>query len=81
MESFSSLVALLARRAETQPDERAYLFLTDRGEEEAALTFRELHEAAQALAARLDRHRPPGRPRAAGVSARRWNSWSRSSDA
>ena len=53
MESFSSLVALLARRAETQPDERAYLFLSDRGEEEAVLTFRELHEAAQALAAQL----------------------------
>ncbi len=53
MESFSSLVALLARRAETQADDRAYLFLSDRGEEEAVLTFRELHDAASALAARL----------------------------
>ncbi len=34
METFSSLVALLARRAEAQPEERAYLFLSDRGEEE-----------------------------------------------
>jgi acyl-CoA synthetase (AMP-forming)/AMP-acid ligase II len=60
MESFPSLVALLARRAETQPDERAYLFLSDRGEEEAVLTFRELHEAAQALAARLTGIARPG---------------------
>ena len=27
METFSSLVALLARRAEAQPDDRAYIFL------------------------------------------------------
>jgi acyl-CoA synthetase (AMP-forming)/AMP-acid ligase II len=60
MESFASLVALLARRAETQPDERAYLFLSDRGEEEAVLTFRELHAAAQALAARLTGIARPG---------------------
>ena len=60
MKTFSSLVALLARRAETQPDERAYLFLSDRGEEESALTFRELHEAAQALAARLNGVARPG---------------------
>ncbi len=60
MESFSSLVALLARRAETQPDERAYLFLNDRGEEEAVLTFRELHEAALALAERLTGIARPG---------------------
>jgi acyl-CoA synthetase (AMP-forming)/AMP-acid ligase II len=53
METFSSLVTLLARRAETQPDERAYIFLGDRGTEEAALTFRELHDSAQALATRL----------------------------
>lgn len=60
METFSSLVALLAWRAETQPDERAYLFLSDRGEEESALTFRELHAAAQALAARLNGVARPG---------------------
>jgi acyl-CoA synthetase (AMP-forming)/AMP-acid ligase II len=60
MEAFSSLVALLARRAETQPDDRAYLFLSDRGEEESALTFRELHEAAQALAAQLSNIARPG---------------------
>ena len=60
MESFPSLVALLARRAETQPDERAYLFLSDRGEEETVLTFRELHDAALALAARLSGIARPG---------------------
>jgi acyl-CoA synthetase (AMP-forming)/AMP-acid ligase II len=59
METFPSLVALLARRAETQPDERAYLFLSDR-EEETILTFRELHNAAQALAARLSGIVRPG---------------------
>ncbi|CAN7750583.1 fatty acyl-AMP ligase [Bradyrhizobium sp. LjRoot220] len=53
MEPFSSLVELLAKRAQSQPDERAYVFLSDRGTEEAALSFRQLHDAANALAARL----------------------------
>ena len=53
MDRFSSLVALLEERARSQPDERAYAFLGDRGTEEAALTYGELHRAAQALAARL----------------------------
>ena len=70
MESFSSLVALLAR-AGGNPARRSRLRLpSDRGAEEAALTFRELHERRAALAARLDRRRPPRRSRAAGVSAR-----------
>jgi acyl-CoA synthetase (AMP-forming)/AMP-acid ligase II len=60
MQTFSSLVTLLAKRAETQPDERAYLFLSDRGAEEASLTFRQLYEAAQALAVRLTRIARPG---------------------
>ncbi|MDI4233825.1 fatty acyl-AMP ligase [Bradyrhizobium sp. Arg237L] len=60
METFSSLVALLAKRAETQPDARAYIFLSDRGAEEAVLTFRELHDAASALAARLGEVTRPG---------------------
>ena len=55
METFSSLVALLARRAESRPDELAYIFLGDRGAEEAMLTFRQLHDASLALAARLTR--------------------------
>jgi acyl-CoA synthetase (AMP-forming)/AMP-acid ligase II len=60
METFSSLAALLARRAESQPDERAYIFLGDRGAEEATLTFRQLHDAALALAARLTKIARPG---------------------
>ena len=53
MDRPSSLVALLSERARTQAGERAYAFLSDRGVEEAALTYGELHKAAQALAARL----------------------------
>jgi acyl-CoA synthetase (AMP-forming)/AMP-acid ligase II len=60
METFSSLVTLLARRAKSQPEDRAYVFLGDRGAEEAVITFRELHDAAQALAARLTRIARPG---------------------
>ena len=60
MQTFSSLVTLLAKRAETQPDERAYIFLSERGAEEAVLTFRGLYEAAQALAVRLTRMTRPG---------------------
>jgi len=53
MEQFSSLVAVLEHRAATQPLERALIFLTDRGEEDSILTFRELHDAANAVAKRL----------------------------
>lgn len=53
MQNFTSLVTLLAERANSQPDARAYVFLSDRGAEEAALTFGELHAAARTLAARL----------------------------
>src|SRR3981081_1284611 len=60
METFSSLVTLLARRAKSQPEDRAYVFLGDRGAEEAAITFRELHDSAKALAARLTKIARPG---------------------
>lgn len=60
MEPLSSLVELLARRAESQPDERAYIFLSDRGTEEAVISFRQLHDAATALAARLSGLASPG---------------------
>src|ERR1700750_1499216 len=53
METFSSLLAVRARGAEAQSNERAYIFLSDRGEEEAVLSFRQLHDAASALAVRL----------------------------
>jgi acyl-CoA synthetase (AMP-forming)/AMP-acid ligase II len=60
METYSSLVTLLARRAETQSEDRAYVFLSDRGAEEAVLTFRELHDAAQSVAMQLAETTQPG---------------------
>jgi acyl-CoA synthetase (AMP-forming)/AMP-acid ligase II len=60
METFASLVTLLARRAETQPEDRAYIFLGDRGAEEAVLSFRDLHDAANALATQLRETTKPG---------------------
>lgn len=60
MDNFRSLVALLARRKAEQADDRAYVFISDRGTEEAVLTFRQLHETATALAARLTTAAQPG---------------------
>jgi acyl-CoA synthetase (AMP-forming)/AMP-acid ligase II len=60
MDSFRSLVAVLAQRAAEQADDRAYVFVSDRGTEEAALTFRQLHDSASALAARLTAAARPG---------------------
>ncbi|HYS47911.1 MAG TPA: fatty acyl-AMP ligase [Xanthobacteraceae bacterium] len=51
--SLNSLVDLLHRRAAEQPEDRAYVFLSDRGAEEASLTFAELDRRARAVAARL----------------------------
>jgi acyl-CoA synthetase (AMP-forming)/AMP-acid ligase II len=59
-ETYSSLVALLDARARTQAAERAYVFLSDRGTEEASLTFKQLHDAAGALATRLASVAQPG---------------------
>ena len=60
MEQFSSLVEILEHRAATQSDERALIFLSDRGAEESVLTFRELHDAANAVAKRLAAAAQPG---------------------
>jgi acyl-CoA synthetase (AMP-forming)/AMP-acid ligase II len=60
MEQFSSLVAVLEHRAATQAQERALVFLTDRGAEESVLTFGELHDAANAVAQRLAAVAKPG---------------------
>ncbi|MET3908007.1 acyl-CoA synthetase (AMP-forming)/AMP-acid ligase II [Bradyrhizobium sp. S3.3.6] len=60
MDNLRSLVALLARRAAEQADDRAYVFVSDRATEEAVLTFRQLHETATALAARLSASARPG---------------------
>src|SRR5436853_6405500 len=56
----TSLVDLLHRRAAEQPDDRAYVFLSDRGAEEASLTFAELDRRARAVAARLAAHGKAG---------------------
>src|SRR6202045_1012821 len=58
--SFSSLVDLLRHRAVEQPNDRAYIFLSDHGSEEAALTFAELDRQAGAVAARLLREGQAG---------------------
>src|SRR5205814_2357045 len=57
---FASLVDVLEHRAATQGNERALVFLTDRGAEDSALTFRELHDAANAVARRLTAAAKPG---------------------
>ncbi len=81
MDTFRSLVALLARRAADQGDDRAYVFVSDRGTEEATLTFRQLHDAATAPAARLAATAQSGDRADPGVSARHRGSWWRSSAA
>jgi acyl-CoA synthetase (AMP-forming)/AMP-acid ligase II len=53
MFEFSSMADLLRRRAAEQPNERAYVFLSERGGEEAALTFGDLERRASAVAAQL----------------------------
>ena len=60
MQTFSSLVDLLEYRATAEPSDRAYVVLSDRGAEEAAITFLELQRAASALAARLTPVTRPG---------------------
>lgn len=60
MQTPRSLVALLARRAADQGNDRAYVFVSDRGTEEAVLTFRQLHDASRALASRLTMVAQPG---------------------
>src|SRR6516164_10531313 len=49
----SSLVDLLRYRATKQPNDRAYVFLSDQGQEESVLTFAELDRRASDVAARL----------------------------
>jgi hypothetical protein len=50
---FASLVDLLGQRAAEQRDERAYVFLSDKGDEEANLTFGELQRRAAGVGAAL----------------------------
>src|SRR5207248_8973384 len=55
-----ALTGLLRHRAAAQPDDRAYVALSDRGREEAAITFAELDRRATALATRLLQSAVPG---------------------
>jgi len=43
---FTSLVDLLRYRAAKQPNDRAYVLLSDQGQEESVLTFAELDQRA-----------------------------------
>ncbi len=58
--TFPSLIALLEHRAATQSDDKASVFLSDRGAREAELTFAQLHDRARALAHELARKGAPG---------------------
>lgn len=60
LERETGVVGILARRAREQPDARAFTFLRDDVEVTATLTFRELHERAQGMAARFRRVASPG---------------------
>ena len=51
--SAETLVDILRRRAAEQPGDRAYVFVSDKGEEEAALSYAELFARSEAVAARL----------------------------
>jgi acyl-CoA synthetase (AMP-forming)/AMP-acid ligase II len=56
----SSLAGLLRRRAAMQPENRAYVALSDRGGEEASVTFAELEQRAADLACRIAARAEPG---------------------
>src|SRR5438874_9231785 len=55
-----SLVDLLRYRAIEQPDDPAYILLSDRGREDAQITFGELERRTRAVAARLAERAAPG---------------------
>src|SRR5437763_4014778 len=55
-----SLSALLRHRAATQPGDRAYVALSDRGGEGSAITFAELDRRAAPLAGRIAKRAEPG---------------------
>lgn len=58
--NFASLAELLHHRAALQPDDRAYVALSDRGREEAGITFAELAGRAAVLARRITARAAPG---------------------
>ncbi|MFF0612893.1 fatty acyl-AMP ligase [Nocardia tengchongensis] len=54
------LPEILQRRAATEPDRTAYIFLDDRGAESAVITYGELHARSLAVAAELAERCAPG---------------------
>jgi len=60
MSELTSMVDLLRRRAAEQAGDPAYIFLSERGVEEAQLTFGELYRRAGVVAAHLARRLQPG---------------------
>src|ERR1041384_3516190 len=60
MAQAATLVDILRQRAAAQAHDRAYVFLSDHGAEEATLTYAELLARANALAARLAAATAPG---------------------
>ncbi|MFL9458769.1 AMP-binding protein [Tolypothrix bouteillei VB521301_2] len=53
LEKFSTLVELLIYRAQSQPEQKAYIFLRDGETEEVSLTYSELDLQARAIASHL----------------------------
>lgn len=60
MTNFSTLVELLHDRAQSHPNQLAYTFLADGKTESRRLTYQQLHEQAQAIAAQLQSIISPG---------------------
>jgi acyl-CoA synthetase (AMP-forming)/AMP-acid ligase II len=58
--AIATLAELLQHRAAVQPDDRAYVALSDRGGEAASVTFAELAGRAAALALRIAARAAPG---------------------
>ena len=56
----ASLTDVLAHWAKEQPNARAYVFLKERGGEDASLTFSQLQARADAFAARISERAQPG---------------------
>ena len=57
---FATLVELLEHRTRNQPDRQAYIFLRDGETKEVSLTYQELGQQAQAIAALLQEVVEPG---------------------
>src|SRR5712691_9607652 len=57
---FASLADLIHHRAATQPHDRAYVVLSDRGPKESDVTFAELERRAAAMARRIAARAAPG---------------------